>query len=144
MCNCQQGILYAAEETVLLRGRTFETGDELQTYVDDLRDSPWWIAQYEQVLKVDACIRKSSAAGSVGGFKKEFGTGRIELAPDHCNELFVLHELAHVLAAARYGSKSHDPWFARTYLELVYGVMGSDAYLRLFEAFERAGVDHRI
>lgn len=49
-----------------------------------------------------------------------------------------------MLAAARYGSKSHDPWFARTYLELVYGVMGSDAYLRLFEAFERAGVDHRI
>lgn len=59
----------------------------------------------------------------------------------HDNELIVLHEVAHVLCDARYGSQSHDPWFARIYLELVCTAMGSEAYVSLWSAFKQLGVD---
>lgn len=141
--NCQQDELYAAELGGL-RGDRLETREEIEAYVNALRDTPWWQERFAQVVYVEARVRKSNTAGSCGAFIKEHNAGLIEMAPCHCCEQYVLHELAHVLAHARYGCCSHGPWFARTYLELVYLAMGTEAYSLLYQAFESAGIDNRI
>jgi hypothetical protein len=49
-----------------------------------------------------------------------------------------------VLASARFDSRSHDPWFARIYLELVYSCVGHETYQALKSAFDAYGVDHDV
>jgi len=118
-----------------MRGRSFESEEELQLYVDDLRENEHW--QDYDVQSIEAFCRDKP--GACGGLV-ELGFGQIEMGPDKMYERPVLHEVAHVLAAARYDSQSHDPWFVRTYLELVYEHMGSAAYKALYDAFQVAGV----
>jgi len=145
MATTQQQQCYAAEATVG-NGRTFASVDEIQRFVDALRDEPWWRAQgygrkvlRVEVGKADGRILKSNG---VGFWDETKSAGRIELRPGGMHERLVLHEVAHVIARANHGSKSHDPWWARTYLTLVSYVMGSDAYLALQSAFDREGVDY--
>lgn len=139
MAKCQQFELYAAEASVR-RGRTLPA-DDLQAYVDELRDLPWWDSNFRKVERVDCRVRQTDREGSAGAWDSERQVGVVEMAPGHLTELIVLHEVSHVLAAARYGSRAHDPWFARTYLELVSVVLGPDAYLELRAGFRGQGVD---
>lgn len=138
--RCQQTELYAAEAAAPL-GRTFASEEELQCWVDKLRDDPYWQRVYPTVKRVDCFARKQGAAGggSVGWYDADKMGGVIEMAPVHMNQRVVLHELAHVLAEARYGSKSHDPWFARVYLELV-AIFLHEAYLPLYRSFTARGI----
>jgi putative metallohydrolase (TIGR04338 family) len=136
--NCQQFELYASEASIP-RGREFTSVEEMQRWVDDLRENPWWERFYPQVLRVEA-VFKPSGSCSCGGWTPSMGGGRIEMLPCHRNELVVCHELAHVLAAARFKSKAHCPWFAKTYLELVYLVMGTEAWTALRESFVAGGI----
>lgn len=138
--TCQQFELYAAEGTAD-RGQRIAPGD-LQAWVDDLRELPYWQRNYEEVLRVEAHVLRSDKDGSVGGWFPENGCGQIEMAPCHLTELYVLHEVAHVLASARYSSHAHDPWFARTYLELVSARLGGAVYEELYQAFTARGIDH--
>lgn len=140
MSLCQQMQLYAAEWGVP-GGHEFDSVPELQGWVDALRDEPWWDRFNPQVLRVDVGSRPNGS-GSVGAWFPEQRSGRIEMEPNHMHELVVLHELAHVLAGARHGSTAHDPWFARTYLEIVSLVMGSSAFDRLRASFDEHNVDH--
>jgi len=139
--NCQQYELYAAEQNVP-RGHDIEAC-ELQSYVDELRETPYWASRYGNVLRIDAVALtwSQTVRGSVGAWFPKNNSGKIEMCPAHMCELFVLHEVAHVLADARHGSHSHDPYFTRVYLELVYTYMGSEAYAALKTAFEEAGID---
>lgn len=137
--QCQQNELYGAEAQVP-KGRPITAG-ELQSFVDGLRDSLWWEQNFDMVLRIEAGVRSTSNDGSVGGWSPASNAGAIEMAPAHLNELVICHEVAHVLAGARYGSKSHDPWFARTYLELVSTVMGSEAWQALHAAFTERGIE---
>jgi putative metallohydrolase (TIGR04338 family) len=139
--KCQQFELYAAEAGVE-PGRGFRSGADLQHYVDELRESDYWQRGFPQVKRVEAYVRPPSwRGGSVGAWREHYGGGIIEMAQCHLNELAVLHEVSHVLAAARYGSGAHDPWFARTYLELVYTTLGPKTYDALRTAFSTGGVD---
>jgi putative metallohydrolase (TIGR04338 family) len=56
-------------------------------------------------------------------------------------ERVLLHEVAHLCAAAEVGSKSHDPHWARVFLELVYRQMGTKAWQALRQAFLDEGVE---
>lgn len=138
-CSCQQDELYAAEAGVP-HGAHIAPAD-VQGWVDALRDLPLWDRQYPQVLRVEAHVRRTDRDGSCGGWFPDDGCGQIEMAPVHLNELILCHEVAHVLAAARYGSGAHDPWFARTYLELV-GSAVPHLFSDLYAAFVKAGIDH--
>ena len=137
--ECQQFELYAAEGTV---GSDKIAPADLQRWVDDLRDLDYWQRNFPQVLRVECHVRRSNKDGSVGGWYEADGCGVIEMAPIHLTEMYVLHELAHVLAAARYGSQAHDPWFARTYLELVSARLGPDVYVPLYDRFTACDIDH--
>ena len=143
MGNCQQFELYGAEDKVPA-GETISP-DGLQRYVDQLRENPYWERAFgESILRIDAHVRPDSRDGSVGGYSRSGLSGSVEMAPVHLNELAILHEVAHVCASARYGSKAHDPWFARTYLELVSVFMGPVAYQALDAAFRADGIDSEV
>lgn len=139
----QQQECYAAEASVD-HGRRFASVVEVQQFVDGLREEPWWTAQgfHLAVLRIEVGAAGHGKKNSVGWFEKELGAGRIELTDVGLRMRTVLHEVAHVIACAKYSSKSHDPWWARTYLTLVSYVMGADAYLALQGAFDRHGVDY--
>lgn len=140
--SCQQFELYAAEKHVPV-GKVFATEVEAQAFVNDMRELPWWDLMFTTVQHVIVRARTSNRHGSVGGFNQWNGVGEVELAPQHMNALLLIHEVAHVCAAARYGSHAHDPWYARTYLELV-ALYLPKSYTALVEGFNREGVDHQV
>lgn len=140
--SCQQFELYSAEAVVAsAHGRAIDASD-LQSYVIQLREADWWQRNFPMILHVEAEALAKSSSGSVGAFFPAKSAGRIEMAPVHLVELYVLHEVSHVLASARFGSKAHDPWFAATYLQAVSTYLGPEAYLMLRESFDRGGVDY--
>lgn len=141
----QQQDCYAAE-VAADNGRRFGSVAEVQTFVDGLRDTPWWTSQgfHLKVLRIEVGSSRSKKFGGVGWFDKDANAGRIELTKYGLCERVVLHEVAHVLAQAIHGSKSHDPWWARTYLTLVSCVMGAEAYLTLQASFDLHGVDYDV
>lgn len=136
----QQDELYAAEATVSV-GTGFANLKEIQVWVDDLRDSWWWQKWYWMVERVEVGTSRRQNK-SVCWFDRDKNAGRMEMGHKHRDQLSAVHELAHVLAAARHNSQSHDPIFARTYLELTYLIRGSDAWLELQYAFNRAELDY--
>lgn len=138
--RCQQRAVYRSESRVPIT-RRFDDAAHVQRHVDALRDTWWWRVWYPQVRWVE--VRPRRGRDSVGAWNGRGGVGDMELIGEHLDGLSVLHELAHVLAGARWNSRSHDPWWARTYLELVYLDLGSEAYAALREAFEADGIEHR-
>lgn len=143
MSVTQQEQCYAAQ-SALLPGRSFASVGEAQRFVDALRDEPWWTGQgyHLRVLRIEVGASRSRKFNGVGWFEEGVNAGRIELTKTGMTERTVLHEVAHVLACAIHGSKSHDPWWARTYLMLVYWVMGAEVYRTLQSAFDAQGVDY--
>ena len=138
-CSCQQFELYSAEQQI--RSRPVPAAD-LQRFVDDLRETSYWERNFPNVRRIECHVRRSNGKGSVGWFEKELDCGVIDMAPVHLTELYVLHEVSHVLASARYGSQAHCPWFARTYLELASVHLPSETYLALQASFDRGGIDY--
>lgn len=132
----QQNEVYAAQE-VLPPGRTFTALDEIQTYVDELRESYWWPAW---VLRIEVQPISQRFRGLAHWHTNE-GAGVIGISKDGMNLRTVVHEVAHVLADAR-GSSGHDPLYCRQFLELVYHCMGSDQFIKLRDSFEQRGVVH--
>lgn len=142
MVRTQQDEIYAAEAEVAHRGRTFTSENAAQAWVDSLRETWWWQRFFWRGPARTEVYWRSRGSDSVGKYDKANDAGILEMLPSHRNELFILHELAHVLAAALNGSKAHDPFFARTYATLVYLVLGSDAWLELQESFDKHGIDY--
>lgn len=140
----QQLDLYAAEREIH-DGPVFRDVRAVQEWLDDLRETWWWEEWIgERVLRVEAARgRPGPHAAGVGSYYPERLSGRLEFAKGaELNERRCVHELAHVIAAATHNSKSHDPWFARVYLELTYLIRGTAAYQELLAAFDRHGIDH--
>jgi putative metallohydrolase (TIGR04338 family) len=137
----QQDEIYAAERNIP-RGRTFRRSADAQEWLDGLRETWWWQKFFWQGPARTEVYWRSRGSASVGSWDVRNDAGVLEMLPAHRNQLFILHELSHVLAAALNGSKAHDPFFARTYLTLVYLVLGVDAYLELQQSFEEHGVDY--
>lgn len=139
MIRCQQDEIYAAEKHVP-HGRTFRTEAQAQEWLDGLARTWWWEKFFWNGPSRTEVYWRPRGDSSVGSYHKDKDAGLLEMLPAHRNELIILHELSHVLASALNKSKAHDPFFARTYLTLVYLVMGIDAYLELKSAFD----DHDI
>jgi hypothetical protein len=138
---CQQDDVYAAER-VLEPSPTFESFDAVQAFVDEMRDKyPFWEKAYAHVERIEIGPADRRGNAHVGWFEPDKCRGRCEFLTDRPEIQLVLHEITHVLASARYGSRAHDPWFARSYLELTYLVRGSMAYFDLYSAFIAYGVD---
>jgi hypothetical protein len=139
--NCQQSELYAAEAGIDW-GKRFESLHHTQAFVDGLRDTWWWEKWLgEQLQRVEVGPTRRGASGSVGWYVPTAKAGRMEFVTCRPPLDLVVHELAHVVAACRRNSKSHDPWFARIYLELAYLIAGREAYEDLAIRFLSHGID---
>ena len=138
---CQQDQLYAAENTID-HGELFESLEAVQAFVDEMRDKyPFWEKAYSHVERIEIKLEVARAGTQSAGYYPDDRVGIVAL-PMACPSLqFVIHEVAHVLSTARYGSRAHDPWMARCYLELTYIVRGPMAYFDLYSAFLAQGVD---
>jgi len=137
----QQQRVYDAELFVP-SGRVFETVEAVEVWVNSFRDAPYWRDNYgETVRYVEVGRAARRASGSVGSYDRSACAGRIELA--ELDELTVVHEVAHVLAEARYDSHAHCPWFARVYAELTFVMRGSEAWLALQRGYVAQGVEYR-
>jgi putative metallohydrolase (TIGR04338 family) len=142
MARCQQDEIYEAEGEVLHRGMTFVDEDDAQTYVDALRDTWWWNTHFWAGPARVEIYWRSGGNQSVGEYVKSKDAGLIEMVEEDRCELYILHEIAHVIAACIHGSEAHDPHFARVYAVLVYCTLGSGAWLELKRAFDKHGVDY--
>jgi putative metallohydrolase (TIGR04338 family) len=138
--SCQQDQVYDAESTVE-HGQRFRDLNEVQRFVDKLRNTWWWELWLQNVKRVEIG-RSRSRRYSVGDYYPHKEAGSCEFYSDTPSIQLVIHELAHVLAKARRGSESHDPWFARIYCELTYLIRGTDAWHELAIAFDHYGVDY--
>jgi putative metallohydrolase (TIGR04338 family) len=141
MIRYQQDEIYAAERGVT-RGRWFNSVSDAQTWLDSLRETWWWERLFWNAPARTEVHWRARGSSSVGKYDAANDGGVIEMLPDHRNQLFMLHELAHVIAAALNDSQAHDPFFARTYATLVYCVLGSDVWLELQREFDAHGVDY--
>ena len=129
--------VYAAEAT-LDPSRALGTVVRVQEYLDALCASDWWSERFPGVVRIEVVGIRSSCVEAVGRPEPERNAGVIGVTPDGRNELTVLHEVAHVLCRPDAG---HGPDWARTYLELAYRLMGTDAWAALRDAFVSRGVD---
>lgn len=137
--KCQQQELYAAQQACP-EGRTFSTVEEVQQYYDEwLTSSPFLTLNYPGVGKIE--VGKAVGKHHCGGFDFGRNVGRCDFHFP-VKERTVIHEAAHSLAKQRDGSQAHCPYFCRTYLELIFDKMGSEAYSLLRASMEQHGVQH--
>lgn len=136
----QKDKLYSAEDALLLtkgKGIEFETVEEIQNYVLDIGNTVWW--------------------------KNRAGFGKIKVLTHHgvtsygnrimryiklsshdkwaWNELFVLHELTHVMMSSYY-EPSHGRLFAKSYLDILEWKLGKDWKKALKEQYRTHGVKY--
>jgi hypothetical protein len=138
MKNQQQAVYDAEEATHFSCG--FDDFNELRNWLLDLRETDWWRDCIgEALLFVD--VRPVKGKWSSAHTDTVECRCDIALSPFGHNTLTVLHELSHGIARVLHYSESHDPWWARTYLEVVSLVLGPDAYVQLSEAFSARGVE---
>jgi putative metallohydrolase (TIGR04338 family) len=129
--------VYAAE-TTLDPGRAFGTVVEIQDYLDALCANDWWNERFPGVVRIEAVGIRSRCVDGVGRPDPDRNAGVIGMTADGRKELIVLHEVAHVLCRPDAG---HGPAWVRTYLELAYRLMGTEAWARLRTALVARGVD---
>lgn len=121
-------------------GIVFADRYDVQEYIDRMADESWFGEYFPDIAFIEVGA-SSASSGSCGTSESGGRSGYIELHDAQLSEGYVLHELAHVLARERFGSESHDPGFARMYCELVYRKIGTEAWLKLREAFIRHDID---
>lgn len=135
--NAQQDELYDAERG-LERGLIFSSIPMIQDIVDRYVDSWWWQKFYPAVKRVEIT---HTSARCYARWDEHSGAGLIAFNRAQRDEKTLCHELAHVFSGALYGSLSHDPWYAREYLNVTCLIMGSDAYQQLRAGYEAEGVE---
>lgn len=139
----QQDALYDAERLVD-PGNYFTGIDAVQEFYDSLRDTWWWEKWIPDVHHVEVSIgRPGRGVAGVGWFEAGVNEGYVQFAKGvPLPERRVVHELSHVIAGARKQSRSHDPWFARIYLEMTFLIRGPRAYCELQQAFVSKNIDY--
>ncbi len=135
MTHNQQERLYDAE-------RGAPTGEwltepEATRYVRRVIAQPWFHVRYPVVRHVE--VKFVSGERSRGGHLGD-GIGAVELVPSGRQELSLIHELAHAVTAATYGSDAHDPLYVRVFLELL-ARLHPEAYLAVYAGCVREGVE---
>lgn len=145
-CYEQQDDLYRVERDLSYsRRNAFTNIQQVQDFVDGLRETWWWERWISGVLRVEVGhARRNASFAGVGWFDKEAKAGRLEFRPDvPLTRRLVVHELSHVIAAWRVGKPAHhSPWFARVYYELTYLILGASYAAELAQSFKTHGVDY--
>jgi putative metallohydrolase (TIGR04338 family) len=132
----QQKNAYRAEQKVP-KWHEFGSATEVQDYVDSLTASDWWEQRYSHIVRIEAPANNMQKQSVAGSYHKD-RMGVIKIASTMRNTRTVLHEVAHVVAGNKCG---HSSEWARTFLDLVYFAVGSEAYSQLRQEYVDANVD---
>lgn len=125
--------------------REFDSLEEIQTFVDMLTKTKWFIERFSWRGKdnpePEACVIIVKDKPRGGGADAHYWsrTIRISLASRHM--MVVLHEIAHVVSSSAYGA-SHGRFFARIMLDMVECVIGKKSAKILKEAFKKYRVKY--
>jgi putative metallohydrolase (TIGR04338 family) len=126
----QRQRLYDAERDVDV-GKPLPKVSDMQDYLDRMVAEDWWTAAFrvERIYVYDGRGRTSAT-----GYPTDAREGAIKMPRWSRHEIFVLHEVAHVLVWHR-PHAGHGRLFARVFLELVRCQMGEAAWEDLQGAF---------
>lgn len=132
----QRSKLYCAESAVASKGRQLSSVDDIQGYVDSVTESQWW-QNRSAITRV--YIRDGRGRRSAGAWaNRNRALGYITMPRRLRRELYILHELAHIMTLERYAS--HGCEFASNYLALVTRWMGRAIAVHLRNSFRQ----HRV
>ena len=115
-----------------IKVKEFESLEEISKYVNKIAQSAWAKRRWgrQNLIKVVECKRKNES------YARKC-TNTIAMNPSMWSEVYVLHELAHILSV--FGT-SHGRHFCRTFLELIEHILGSEAKKALKKQFVCHGV----
>ena len=133
--------LYGSQITLPIE-RRFASVESVQSYVDRVLGLNW---VRDQWVRAGAPVSVRARAGAAAA---HYETERAVLAvPLHAGgsawalrELVILHELAHHLQTAELDVAPHGPEFCICYVDLVDGIIGSEAALVLRTSLLGCGV----
>ncbi len=125
--------LYAAERVT---GKTFLGSiEEVQAYVDSLTASDWW---FEPRVRRVECQHVTDKRFQYNHGRNDVHQGKGTLWLIDFSILTILHEVAHCITDR---DVVHGPEFVQNYLKIVYHVLGSEEYVKLYDALKAGGVD---
>lgn len=131
MRDSQRSKVYAAERVVVDQAgisRIYYV-DDIKIFIDNFCSKVWFKRRFG--------LRSIQVKDGRGKRRASGGGNTITMPIWSRNQLFILHEVAHCLAP----SGCHHNWeFVKTYLDLVYYVLGEDTYKILREKFKK----HRV
>lgn len=117
----------------------FKSIQAIQTYVDDLLETAWFIKRFGAGWRVTVMDHQRGSRWAWGGYTRN-KSGWIKLPEGWARkECIVLHELAHAITPHDTGGR-HGRFWSRTFLELVRYRMG----LTLFTALRQSMKSHHI
>ena len=142
--DTQRGKVYKAEAHLpeALWGRKFKTLPECQTYYEHIVGSRWWKGR----AAVIPVMLRDGRGTSVARAFAVTGIAFINLPRWSRQELWMLHELAHVLYRHGYeyqntrDTRPHGAAFVRLFLDLVRRWMGPETAKALRESMLEHGV----
>jgi putative metallohydrolase (TIGR04338 family) len=125
--------VYASER--VLGSDRFDTIEEVQAYVDGLTSADWW---FQPLVRRVECVHITDKRFHYnhGGTQLDRGKGTIWLIDFSIST--ILHEVAHTITDE---DVVHGVEFVRNYLKIVFHVLGSDEYVKLYESLKAGGCD---
>ena len=134
-------------------GKRLETVPEMQTWVDKIVRSKWFRNRwpYLTYIQVKDGRGRRRATGYAKGSRQHYETfgitteGILKMPRWSRSELFILHEITHVIIDHVHKRKvpAHGREFCNLYLSLVKRFMGKVAHHDLKICFKEVGVIHR-
>jgi putative metallohydrolase (TIGR04338 family) len=117
--DSQRKRLYKAEKAVPSVQKFFSVW-EVQQYVNKITQSKYWAnnSPTAVVIVTDGRGRKKGGAVTKGG------VGYIKMPQFTRYDVYILHELAHIMSPPSFTKAGHGPEYCRVYLSLVKEFMG--------------------
>lgn len=142
--DSQRSKVYAAERASIQSApeERFRNLSDIEHYLVKMISSAWWQRRYPV---------RSIAVKSGAGTRNAMGTnysrtrGMISIPLWARQETVILHEVAHVVAGATYGSiPAHGREFCKVFLDLIRWRMGDEAWRSLKDEFRERKVKHTL
>jgi len=138
----QRKKVYQSEWTVeerVGRGRFLPTVEDIQNYIDQMLEDPWFKERFPNTKPIEVCEERNVRSGAYNQHLNRKSI--IKISDGMRYELVVIHEVTHALLHyARHAY--HGRLFARVYLDLVRHFMGNLWADTLQEEYDRNNVKY--
>lgn len=135
----QRSNLYKSEIVLVGKSKKFNSLNEIQEYLDEITHSQWWKEKFPQLqVLMKPCTHNQKRGYAKYGFEQPV----ITIPEFNWFEYYIIHELTHCLVYkhASMFHAHHGRLFCRLYLELVYNLLGAQAFGNFYKSMLRHGV----